>query len=111
MFLALIYLLSVCKCWRFVLDHVATEMSLTFTWCTWLSSWCVNMDRSLGLMVCGDGPSWYVEMAFLMVCGDGSILRTHGDLRKGKVYALIWRVILGVRMVSFLCHGIILIHV
>ena len=33
-FLALIYLLSVCRCWRFVLDLVATEASLTFAWCT-----------------------------------------------------------------------------
>ena len=42
-FLALIYLLSVCICWRFVLDPVVVEASLTFAWCTWLSSWCVEM--------------------------------------------------------------------
>ena len=33
-FLALIYLLSVCRCWRFFLDPVAIEVSLTFSWCT-----------------------------------------------------------------------------
>ena len=33
-FLALIYLLSVCRCWRFVLDPIAAEASLTFAWCT-----------------------------------------------------------------------------
>ena len=42
-FLALIYLLSVCKCWRFVLDPIVAEASLTFSWCTWF------------FMVCGDG--------------------------------------------------------
>ena len=42
-FLALIYLLSVCRCWRFVLDPVAAEASLTFAWCTSF------------FMVCGDG--------------------------------------------------------
>ena len=45
-FLALIYLLSVCRCWRFVLDPIAAEASLTFAWCTLLSSWCVKMVRS-----------------------------------------------------------------
>ena len=30
-------------------------------------------------------------------------------LDKGVVYAFIWHVILGVRMVSLLCHGILLI--
>ena len=33
-FLALIYLLSVCRCWRFVLDPIIVEASLTFSWCT-----------------------------------------------------------------------------
>ena len=42
-FFALIYLLSVCRCWRFVLDLVAAETSLTFAWCTWF------------FMVYGDG--------------------------------------------------------
>ena len=42
-----------------------------------------------------------------MVCGDGCILRTHRVLGKGVVYVII----LGVRMVSFLCHGILLIHI
>ena len=46
-----------------------------------------------------------------MVCGDGCILRTHKVLGKGVVYAFIWHVILGVRMVSFLCHGILLIRI
>ena len=87
-FLALIYLLSVCRCWRFVLDSIATEASLIFAWCTWLSSWCV-------------------EMIFFMVYGDGCILRTYRVLGKGVVYAFI----LGVRMVSLLCHGILLIHI
>ena len=45
-FLALIYLLSVYRCWRFVLDPVVAEASLTFAWCTWLFLWCVNMVRS-----------------------------------------------------------------
>ena len=62
-------------------------------------------------MVCGDGSSWYVEMVFFMVYGDGCILRTYGVLGKGVVYAFIWHVILGVRMFSFLCHGILLICV
>ena len=44
---------------------------------------------------------------FFMVCGDGCILRTHRVPSKGVVYVII----LGVRMVSFLCHGILLIHV
>ena len=58
-------------------------------------------------MVCGDGSSWYVEMVFFMVYGDGCILRTYGVLGKGVVYTFI----LGVRMVSLLCHGILLIRV
>ena len=33
-FLALIYLLSFCRCWRFVLDPIVAEASLTFAWCT-----------------------------------------------------------------------------
>ena len=37
-FLALIYVLSVCRCWRFVLDPIAAEASLTFAWCTWFFS-------------------------------------------------------------------------
>ena len=31
-FLALIYLLSVCRRWKFFLDPVAAEASLTFAW-------------------------------------------------------------------------------
>ena len=62
-------------------------------------------------MVCGDVSSWYVEMGFFMVCGDGCILRNNRVLGKGVNYAFIWHVILGVRMVSFLCHGILLILV
>ena len=42
-FLALIYLLSVCRCWRFVLGPVVVEAPLKFAWCTWF------------FMVCGDG--------------------------------------------------------
>ena len=82
-----------------------------------LSSWCVKMVRSfigflVMFMVCGDGSSWYVEMVFFfMVYGDGFILRTYGVLGKGVVYTFIWHVILGVRMVSLLCHGILLIHI
>ena len=83
-----------------------------------LSSWCVEMVRSWGLMrvlfifmVCGDGSLWCIEIVFFMVCGDGFILRTNGILGKGVVYAFIWHVILGVMMVSFLCHGILLILV
>ena len=33
-FLALIYLLSVCRCWMFVLDPAAVGAPLTFAWCT-----------------------------------------------------------------------------
>ena len=33
-FMALLYLLSVCRCWRFVLDPIVVEASLTFAWCT-----------------------------------------------------------------------------
>ena len=33
-FLALIYLLSVCRCWRFLLDPIVVEVPLTFAWCT-----------------------------------------------------------------------------
>ena len=60
-FLALIYLLSVCRCWRFVLDPVVAETSLTFAWCT---------------------------LFFFMMCGDGCILRTHKVPSKGVVYVL-----------------------
>ena len=42
-----------------------------------------------------------VHLVFFMVCGDGCILRTYGVLGKGVVYAFIWHVILGVRMVHF----------
>ena len=52
-----------------------------------------------------------VHLVIFMVCGDGFILRTHKVLGKGVVYAFIWHVILGVRMVSLLCYGILLIHV
>ena len=45
--------------------------------------------------------------SFFMVCGDGCILRTHRVLGKGVVYVII----IGVRMVSLLCHGILLMHV
>ena len=56
-FLALISLLSVFRCWRFVLDVVAIEVPLTFAWCTWFfmvcgdffSSCCVEMVASWGL--------------------------------------------------------------
>ena len=50
-------------------------------------------------------------MVFFMVYGDGYILRTHRVLGKGVVYAFILHVILGVRMVSLLCHVILLICV
>ena len=69
------------------------------------------MEFLVIFMVCGDGSSWYVEMVFFMVCGDGCILRTYEVLGKGVVYAFIWHVILGVRMVSLLSHGILLIRV
>ena len=69
-FSTLICLLSVCRCWRFVLDLFIAEASLTFAWCTWLSSWCV-------------------EMVFFMVYGDGCILRTNEVFGKGVVYAFI----------------------
>ena len=52
-----------------------------------------------------------VHLVSFMVCGDGCILRTYRVLGKGVVYAFIWHVILGVRMVSLLCHGILLIRV
>ena len=48
-----------------------------------------------------------VHLVFFMVCGDGCILRTYGVLGKGVVYVII----LGVRMVSFLFHGILLIRI
>ena len=83
-----------------------------------LSSWCLNMVGSWGLMgflvismVCGDVSSWYVEMVFFMVCGDGCILRTHKVLGKGVIYAFIWHVILGARMVLLLYHDILFICV
>ena len=44
---------------------------------------------------------------FFMVYGDGCILRTYGVPGKGVVYVII----LGVRMVLFLYHGILLIRV
>ena len=69
------------------------------------------MEFLVIFMVYGDGSSWYVEIFFFMVCGDGCILRTYGVLGKGVVYAFIWHVILVVRMVSLLCHGILLIRV
>ena len=74
-FLALIYLLSVCKYWRFFLDPIVAEVPLTFAWCTWLSSWCVEM-------VLHGMWRWF----FFMVCGDGCILRTHRVLGKGEFY-------------------------
>ena len=52
-FLALIYLLSVCKCSRFVLDPIVVEASLTFAWCT-----------------CYPHGVW---RWFFMVYGDGSL--------------------------------------
>ena len=69
-----IFLLSVCRCWRFVLDPIVVEASLTFAWCTcYLHG--VKMVRSWGLMgflvifmVCGDSSSWYVEMVFSSWC-------------------------------------------
>ena len=64
-----------------------------------LSSRCVEMVLH---------GTW--RWSFFMVCRDGCILRTHGVLGKGVVYAFIWHVILGVKMVSLLCHGILLIH-
>ena len=48
-----------------------------------------------------------VHLVIFMVCGDGCILRTYGVPGKGVVYVII----LGVRMVSFLCHDILLICV
>ena len=48
-----------------------------------------------------------VHLIFFMVYGDGFILRTYGVPDKGVVYAFI----LGVRMVSLLCHGLLLIRV
>ena len=69
------------------------------------------MEFLVIFMVCEDGSSWYVEMVFFMVYGDGYILRTHKVLGKGVVYAFIWHVILGMRMISLLCHGILLIRV
>ena len=33
-FLELIYLLSVCRCWRFVLDPIVAKESFTFKWFT-----------------------------------------------------------------------------
>ena len=75
------------------------------------SAFDICMVHLVIFMVCGDGSSWYVEMVFFMMYGDGCILKTYGVLCKGVVYAFIWHVILGVRMVSLLCHGILLIHV
>ena len=62
--LALIYLLSVCKCWRFFLDLVVVEASLTFTWCTWFSSSFVEMvssSRLTGFLV-------KVDLCFHLAC-------------------------------------------
>ena len=69
------------------------------------------MEFLVIFMVCGDGSSWYVEMVFFMVYGDGCILRTHRVLGKAVVYAFILHVILGMRMVSLLCNGILLIRI
>ena len=77
-FLTLIYLLSVCRCWIFILNPVVVEASLTFAWCTWLSSWCVEMVLH---------GMW--RRFFFIVCGDGCILRTNGVLGKSVVYAFI----------------------
>ena len=97
-FLALIYLLSVCRCWRFVLDPVAAEAPLTFAWCTWffmvcgdgLSSWCVEMVASwgligflvkvwfiLGVRIVSFFMSWYtldtrLELWHVIVCSYGA---------------------------------------
>ena len=74
-----------------VLHLVVAEVSLTFAWCT-----------------CYLHGVW---RWFFMVCGDGCILRAHVVLGKGVVYVFIWHVILGLRMVSLLCHDILLIHI
>ena len=63
----MIYLLSVCRCWRFVIDPVVAEAPLTFAWSTWF------------FLVCGD-------VFFFMVYGDGCILRTHRVPSKGMFY-------------------------
>ena len=81
------------------------EICLRF--CCYRNIFDICMVHLVIFMVCGDRSSWYVEMVFFMVYGDGYILRTYGVLGKGVVYAFI----LGVRMVSFLCHGILLICV
>ena len=79
--------------------------------CYYRSIFDICMVQFVIFMVCGDGSSWYVEMVFFMVCGDGCILRSNGVLGKGVVYALIRKIILGVRMISSLCHGILLIRI
>ena len=62
-FLALIYLLSVCRCWRFVLDLVVAKASLTF-------AWCVEMVASWGVM------GFLVKVWFMCYpcCEDGFII-------------------------------------
>ena len=60
-YLALMYLLSVCRCWRFVLDPIIVEASLTFAWCTcylhgvwrWL-----DLEESWSYFL----SSWFVDM-------------------------------------------------
>ena len=68
-FFALIYLFSVYRCWRFVLDPITVEVALTFAWCA-----------------CYLHGVW--RWVF-MLCGDGFILRTRGVLGKGVVSYLI----------------------
>ena len=87
-FLVLTYLLRVCRCWRFVLDHVVAEASLTSAWFNCYLHGvcrCLDLENSWGSWL----SSWYVEMDFFMVCGDGCTLRTNGVLSKGVVYAFI----------------------
>ena len=116
--LALIYLLNICRCWRFVLDPVATETSLTFLWCTcylhgvwgwldledswgsWLFSWCVEMVIHVMWrwfsswcveMVASWGLMGFLVMVWFMLSFDSLSL------------VLGW--------FHFLCHDILLIHV
>ena len=68
-FLALIYLLSVCRCWRFVLDLVVAKVSLTFAWytCYFHGVW-----------------RW-----FFMVCEDG-FLFSYGGISSWLRIMVIW---------------------
>ena len=76
--------------------------------CCCRSAFDICMVHFVFFMVCGDGSSWYVEMVFSSWCVE---MVSSWGLIGFLVKVWFMHFILGVRMVSFLCHGILLIRV